>query len=277
MVSPGSPLVTIDVGNSRIKFGFFDSKTAAAGELPRCSRAAAVAIGAQIPWAEIAEWCGDVAVPALLAGANPRGVASVLETWPAALGPLPRVLENRLDLPLTTTVDQPHRVGIDRLLNAVAANAIRAAGHGAVIVDTGTATTVDVVTADGAFAGGAILPGFELSARALHHYTALLPLLSIEELAGEPHDPLGTDTRAAIRSGLFWGQVGAVKELVAQLSMLFTSDRATGGQAGSEPLLLLTGGGAALLAPELPEARFEPHLALQGIVLSSAAAAIRDG
>jgi type III pantothenate kinase len=148
------------------------------------------------------------------------------------------------------------RVGVDRLLNAVAANVIRPAARPAVIVDTGTATTVDLVNTDGAFEGGAILPGFELCARALHDYTALLPLLSIEELAGEPREPLGRNTRAALRSGLFWGQLGAVKELIERLTPVRT-----------EPLVLLTGGGAVLLASHFPEARWEPHLSLQGLVV----------
>jgi type III pantothenate kinase len=147
------------------------------------------------------------------------------------------------------------KVGIDRLLNAVAANILRPEGRPAILVDTGTATTVDYITAQGAFAGGAILPGFELSARALHDYTALLPLVSIDELATGLHEPVGTNTRQALRSGLFWGQLGAVRELIGRLH-----DR-----SAAPPFLLLTGGGASLLAAHLPEARLEPHLALQGL------------
>lgn len=255
-------MLTIDVGNSRIKFGLFE-RDARGGELPRCARSTFVAVGDEIPWDEIRSWCGGGEVEGVVAGANPLGVAAVLDTWPAELGPAPRTLENRREFPLEIRVDEPRRVGVDRLLNAVAANVVRPAGRGAVVVDTGTATTVDLVAADGAFEGGAILPGFDLCAKALHDYTALLPRLSIDELDREPRPPLGRNTRAAIRSGLFWGQLGAVRELIARLS-------AELGGSGP-PLVLLTGGGAGLLAPELPEARHEPHLALQGIVLAAAA------
>ncbi|MEX0701162.1 MAG: type III pantothenate kinase [Planctomycetales bacterium] len=102
------------------------------------------------------------------------------------------------------------------------------------------------------------MAGFQLSARALHRYTALLPLIGIDELANEPHPPLGRDTRQALRSGLFWGQLGAVKELIARLSV-----------GEKEPALLLTGGGGPLLAPHLPHARHEPHLGLRGLALSA--------
>ena len=122
------------------------------------------------------------------------------------------------------------------------------------IVDSGTATTVDVVSAEGAFVGGAILPGLAMSARALHHYTALLPLVSVAELGERTPAALGRNTRAAIQSGLLWGQLGAVKELIER-------------QTGSKAQVFVTGGGGALLATYLANARFEPHLALQGLVM----------
>ena len=87
-------------------------------------------------------------------------------------------------------------------------------GRPAIIVDSGTATTVDAVDADGVFLGGAILPGFGLLARSLQRYTALLPLITLEELGTGPPPAVGRDTTAAIKSGLFFGQLGAVRELV---------------------------------------------------------------
>lgn len=257
MSSPAPRLLTIDVGNSRIKFGLFDrSARAEVGVLPQCDRSLAVAIDAPIPWDTVASWIDGRFSSAVVAGANPRGIAKVLDGWTETSGPPPRVIDDGTRFPLEIRVDEPRKVGIDRLLNAVAANVVRLAGQPAVIVDTGTATTVDLVSAGGAFEGGAILPGFELCARALHHYTALLPLLSIEELASEPHPPLGRNTRAALRSGLFWGQLGAVRELIGRMA-----------KPDGTPLVFLTGGGAGLLAPHLPQARWEPHLALQGIAL----------
>jgi len=104
--------------------------------------------------------------------------------------------------------------------------------------------------------GGAILPGFGLLARSLHRYTALLPLVTLEELGTGPTEAVGEDTIAAIRSGLFFGQLGAVRELVAEMS---------GSLEGAAPELFLTGGGGPLLATALTEARLVPHLGLRGL------------
>jgi len=164
---------------------------------------------------------------------------------------------------LTIDVDEPRKVGIDRLLNAVAANTLRQTDQGAIIVDTGTATTVDVVSSEGHFAGGSILPGFELSAKSLHDYTALLPLIPVSDLRQQEPVVLGKDTTNAIRSGLFWGQLGAVRELIHQFQnhSLFKT-------CPEPPLVLLTGGGSSLLAPHLDElVRFEPLLTLQGLAI----------
>lgn len=273
-------LLAIDVGNSRTKLGRFAvGPIRAEGEsaLPVCRQFAVVDRAANIPWEQIRQWPEDGALRGVIAGTNPAGVTHVLESWPRDEWPEPIVVSDGTQFPLAIQVDEPHKVGIDRLLNAVAANAIRPMGRSAVIVDSGTATTVDLVTPNGAFRGGAILPGFELMARALHHYTALLPLISIEELAQAQHHPLGRNTRTALHSGLFWGQLGAIRELIKQLAQWAAAEsdlnpaagRAPTEEAADEmpPVLVLTGGGASLLASHFPEALLEPHFALQGLVL----------
>ena len=249
--------LAIDVGNTRVKLGLFASaNTRQHGELPTCVERATLLSGESLPWELLAQWQSTVPhwLPPAIAGSNPIGIEQLIADWPSSLGPQPRMVVNTDDFPLAIRVDEPRRVGIDRLLNAVAVNEIRRADHPAVIVDSGTATTVDVVASDGAFEGGAILPGLALSAKALHEYTALLPLVSVPELGQATPEPLGRNTRAAIRSGLFWGQLGAVKELIER-------------QVGTDADLFVTGGGGALLASHLPHARFEPHLPLQGLVL----------
>ncbi len=249
--------LAIDAGNTRIKLGLFAlSNVSRSGELPRCVERAVVLSHEPIPWELLAHWQSATGSwqPAVIAGSNPHDVERVRQNWPSSLGPTPLIVANTDAFPLPIRVDEPRRVGIDRLLNAVAVNELRSAGHPAVIVDSGTATTVDVVSADGTFAGGAILPGLALSAKALHEYTALLPLVSVLELGQATPEAFGRNTRAAIRSGLFWGQLGAVKELIER-------------QASVEAEVFVTGGGGALLAAHLPHARFEPHLSLQGLVL----------
>ena len=249
--------LAIDAGNTRIKLGLFAwSNEGARGELPRCVERAVALSHEPIPCELLAQWQLSTGgwQPAVIAGSNPGDVERVQSNWPNSLGPAPHIVANTDDFPLAIRVDEPRRVGIDRLLNAVAVNELRSEGRPAVIVDSGTATTVDVVAEDGTFVGGAILPGLALSAKALHEYTALLPLVSVLELGQAIPEPLGRNTRAAIRSGLFWGQLGAVKELIER-------------QVGIEAEVFVTGGGGALLAAHLPRARFEPHLPLQGLVL----------
>jgi type III pantothenate kinase len=220
----------------------------------------AVELDAEVPWGDLAQWAREVPGVircAILGGVNPRGRDKVLDGWPTTCWPAPVVLDNPFVLPLTINVDSPRTVGVDRLLNAVAANVIRPPATAMIIIDSGTATTVDVVSTSGAFEGGAILPGFQLCSRALHQYTALLPRIANDELAGAAPRPLGKNTRDAIRSGLFWGQLGAVKELLQHL----------GGQLPGVPFTVVTGGAGRLLVPQLPHAVHEPFLALQGLAI----------
>lgn len=249
--------LAIDVGNTRIKLGLFAwPSSRPRGELPACVERISLLADEPLPWELLARWQSAAMnwLPPAIAGSNPIGVERLKSVWPTTLGPLPRTISNTDDFPLSIRVEEPRRVGIDRLLNAVAVNELRASNRPAIIVDSGTATTVDVVSADGAFEGGAILPGLALSAKALHEYTALLPLVSVPELGQTTPEPLGRNTRAAIRSGLFWGQLGAVKELIER-------------QIGSDAEIFVTGGGGALLAEHLPRSRFESHLPLQGLIL----------
>ena len=115
-------------------------------------------------------------------------------------------------MPIKVAVERPDWVGIDRLAGAVAANRLRDPKKAAIVVGVGTAITVDLLSADGVFRGGAILPGIAMSARALDEFTDLLPRSPADELAIQP-PALGTSTMAAIQSGLYWGAVGAIREL----------------------------------------------------------------
>jgi type III pantothenate kinase len=254
-------ILAIDVGNTRIKFGRVEFP-AKARDLPRCLWAAAIAHDESA--------CRDILqslliatdvppLPGAVAGVHPRGVQMVLDVWPRECWSEPLVLSDATFLPIAMRVEEPARVGIDRVLNAVAVNLVRPAGRPAIIVDSGTATTVDAVSADGGFEGGAILPGVELAARALADYTARLPRLAHSELVEAEYEPIGRNTRTAIRTGITWGQIGAVRELVKRIGDALAADSPV------EPVVFLTGGGAPLLAPYFPQARVERHLALQGL------------
>jgi type III pantothenate kinase len=126
------------------------------------------------------------------------------------------------------------------------------------VVDVGSAITVDLVSANGAFLGGAIAPGIGMSARALHAFTDLLPLVETLELAAPP-PALGVSTLTAMRSGLFWGAVGTIRELTARLCAALDQTAE----------VFLTGGAGPAVAELLGrEVRHIPHLTLAGIALS---------
>lgn len=250
----GHGILAADVGNSRVKFGLFAAAPVEAGKLPECRKFLAFEVDQPAPWSALRKWT-DQPTAAVMAGANPAGVAKLKASWPSDW-PVPTVLDQPRQLPVRIDVDFPDRVGIDRLLNAVAANLIRPADRAVIVVDSGTATTVDLVSETGAFVGGAILPGLRLGGLALHHYTALLPLIEPSDLTGEPPKALGKNTRDAIRSGLFWGQLGAVRELISRLTDL----------CAAPPVMLVTGGAGCALTPMLTGAREEPFLPLKAMV-----------
>ncbi len=111
------------------------------------------------------------------------------------------------DLPVAVRVDEGTAVGPDRLVNTVAGYSLY--GGDLIIVDFGTATTFDVVDHDGAYIGGAIAPGVNLSLQALHEAAAALPHVDISK----PQSVIGTNTVTCMQSGVFWGYVGLVREI----------------------------------------------------------------
>jgi type III pantothenate kinase len=154
-------------------------------------------------------------------------------------------------LGINVLLDRPEEVGADRLVNAVAA-------HGCyqgpmIVIDFGTATTFDVIDADGNYCGGAISPGINLSLEALHMAAAKLPRVAI----GRPKQVIGKATVPAMQSGIFWGYVGLIEGLVSRIKEEF----------GVEMLVVATGG----LAPLFAEAtkvidRLDVDLTLRGLL-----------
>ena len=161
-----------------------------------------------------------------------------------------RIVEIRHDiaLPFRLGVESPERLGADRI--AAAAGASARGAQEAVIVDAGTAVTVDLLS-EGLFHGGAIFPGAAMLSLALHEQTAALPLVSGTNILSELP---GRSTEAAISAGITWGLVGAVRELVRRTA-----------RPGAP--IWLTGGDCALFAGELEgEIHVEPDLVLIGLL-----------
>lgn len=162
------------------------------------------------------------------------------------------------DLPLSIGVSHPEQVGMDRLAAAVAVNQRRSPDRPALVVDCGSAITCDLVSASGVFLGGAILPGWHLATQALANQTDRLPQISWTD---PPAEALGKSTEAAIASGVYWGTLGALRELVLQLSQSLET----------APEKFLTGAGSIWTAP-LIEDQFNlvSDLVLTGVALSGA-------
>ena len=116
----------------------------------------------------------------------------------------PLVARAALDWGFAIKIDNPDEVGADRLLNTLAGH-VRYGGP-MVIIDFGTATTFDVMDRDGAYLGGVIAPGINLSIEALHRAAARLPRIGI----GRPQSVIGRSTVPAMQSGIYWGYVGMV-------------------------------------------------------------------
>lgn len=253
------PLVAVDVGNSRVKLGLFPSESTT-GQFPQPIRSAS--LNPELDSTALCGWLDDNSPRTWLIASVERTTSARLVEILGANAQRDVRLLRASDLSLKIDVPEPERVGIDRLVNAVAANSLREPSRGAIVIDIGSAITVDAVGVKGEFLGGAILPGIGMSARALHEFTDLLPLSEMTELHDAP-EPLGTNTISALRSGLFWGAVGAMRELTARLAARV-----------SDPQLFLTGGAAPSVADFITatsgeRAIFVQHLTLAGIALSA--------
>lgn len=256
-LEPPRPLVAIDVGNTRIKLGLFEP--GADRRWPECREFTAIPRSGSVPWNLLERWAEGGALPTVIGGSHPAIIEQLQRDWATQRWPAPLVVRQRTSIPIEVDVDLPDRVGLDRLLNGLAANRCRPPHTPAIVVDAGTAITVDYLDATGVFCGGAILPGLALGARALHEYTAVLPLLGTEELRASPAKVIGRNTVSAMLSGLRWGFEGAVRELVTRITL----------EAGAngDACLLLTGGDGSLLTAAYPSARYFPSLAMHGLAL----------
>jgi type III pantothenate kinase len=148
--------------------------------------------------------------------------------------------------------DDPREVGADRIVNALAVK--RLYGAPAIVIDFGTATTFDVVSAEGDYLGGAIAPGIGISAEALYRYTAKLPRI---ELAA-PKSPIGKNTVASMQSGVILGYVCLVEGMIARFQK----------ELGGKARVVATGGLAGVIAKETTVIEaVNPDLTLEGLRL----------
>jgi type III pantothenate kinase len=249
-----SPFIVADVGNSRIKWGLCDDRQVLHSASLELDDPATWDRQLQ-DWKEVARL--GVSEPRwVLAGVNPAGMER-FSTWLATCTARSLQIESNDILPVRVQVDRPEQVGVDRLLNAIAFNSVRLSAQPGIIVDAGSAVTVDYVDQDGVFRGGAIFPGLRLMAEALHQYTAKLPLIDWKAaVAVVP----GTNTEAAIACGIQGATIGGIEHLANELLAL----------SKQEPARFLTGGDAPLLAAQLSSSwKPWPLMTLEGLRLTA--------
>ena len=209
-------LLAIDSGNTNVIFAVYD----AADELRGSWRASTEA---RRTADEYAVWLTQLMA---LEKLTPKDIdaaviANVVPATMYALKTLCRryfkvdamvVGEPGVDLGIAVRVDRPDQVGEDRLVNAVAAH-VRFGGP-LILIDFGTATTFDVIAEDGAYEGGVIAPGINLSLEALDRAAAKLPRIAIKD---PPQRVIGQATVPAMESGAYWGYVGLIEGLVQRI------------------------------------------------------------
>lgn len=225
-------LLAIDSGNTNVVFAVYDEADALRGAWRASSDAHRTAD-------EYAVWLTQLMA---LEGLTPGDIdgAIIANVVPAAFydlktlcsryfGTAPLVVgEPGVTLGIEVAIERPEQVGEDRLVNAVAAHA-RYDGP-LIIIDFGTATTFDVIGADGSYQGGIIAPGIHLSIEALDRAAAKLPGVGIRR----PKSVIGKATVPAMESGVYWGYVGLIEGLVARIKAEYGESLtviATGGLA----------------------------------------------
>jgi len=229
-------LLAIDIGNTATTLGVFD------GEELRATWHLATAIHRMVD--EYAALLLDL-LPhrgldtsdikeVALCSVVPPLTATFIEVFQRYFHISPLVVEAGVKTGVRIRMDNPREVGADRIVNAVAAHHLY---RGAVIIiDLGTATTFDIVSKEGDYLGGAIAPGIATAAEALFEQTAMLPRV---ELTRSKH-VIGTNTIAAMQSGIIFGYVGLIEGMVARIQH----------ELGEKAMVVATGGYAELIARE---------------------------
>lgn len=228
-------LMAIDAGNTNIVFALYDGESVLHSW--RCKTDAARTAD------EYASWLYPLLTAASLNFGNVSS-AIISSVVPDANFNLKKVCEKYFECQwvmvgpelvsstLKIKLNKPEELGADRIVNALAVKTHYR--YPAVVVDFGTATTFDVVDAEGAYCGGVIAPGVDLSMSALHQAAAKLPKISIRK----PDHVIGRDTVGAMQSGVYWGYISMIEGVIARISK----------EMGVKPFVMATGGLAPLIS-----------------------------
>ena len=247
-------ILVFDVGNTETTIGLYDGETLrghwrVTTDVARTPDEIALLIRALLTAADIDRSGIDRAA---IGSVVPALTAPLAEACEQAVGAKPLIIDARSPLPIRLDVEEPLTVGADRIINTLAAS--RKYKRDTIVVDLGTATTYDCITADGVFIGGVIAPGVRTSAETLFRRTSKLPATEI----APPARVIGRRTEECIRSGVVFGSAEAIDGLVRRIKAEWPG--------GTVPLVVATGGLAGVFQPFCKEFDLvEPYLTLNGL------------
>ncbi len=250
-------ILVFDVGNTETTIGLFDGERLkdhwrVVTEVSRTPDELVLLLrgllgGAGIPPSALEGTAIGSVVPAL--------TESLAEACQRLAGARPVIVDARSPLPITLDVLEPLTVGADRIINTLAAS--RLFKRDTIVVDLGTATTYDCITAEGVFLGGVIAPGLRTALETLVRRTSKLPATELTA----PEHVIGRRTEECIRAGVLLGSAESADGLVRRIKREWPN--------GRTPLVVATGGLAPMLVPHCQEIeRIEPTLTLQGLQIA---------
>ena len=251
-------LLAIDVGNTNIVLGVFDATTLVRSwRLQTLRERTSDELGLLVDGLFAYNRIERTQVRGVVLGSVvPPLTGTIRAMVQRYFGVTALIIEPGVNSGMPILYENPAEVGADRIVNTIAAyESFRGDGTRAlIVVDFGTATTLDAVSAKGEYLGGAICPGVQISADALFQRAARLPRIDVRK----PARIVGRTTVGAMESGLFYGYVGMVEGLVRRMSE----------ELGGNAICVATGGLADLIAPEVPLIQHvEPDLTLHGLRL----------
>lgn len=248
-------ILTFDVGNTETTAALFDGDDVTSHwrfttGLPRTADEFVLLLRSMLQ----AESRGPDAVDGTaICSVVPPVTQTLARACESCFGSAPRLIDARANLPIRLEVDEPLTVGADRIANTLATSILYK--RDAIVVDLGTATTYDCITADGAFVGGIIQPGVISSAETLFRRTSQLSATEIVP----PKRVIGTRTDECIRSGVLYGAADAINGLVRRIKQEWGVE---------SPLVIATGGLAGTLRPWCDSFdEVDPFLTLKGVRL----------
>jgi type III pantothenate kinase len=248
-------LLAIDSGNTNIVFAVFNDEGEIKGEWRAASDVNRTADEFGVWLAQLMErdtLTRDDITAAIIATVVPANLIHLQNLCQRYFDCEPLVVgEPSVELGLKILIDNPKEVGADRLCNAVSAH--ENYNRPVTIIDFGTATSFDVVDAEGSYRGGIISPGINLSLEALHMGAAQLPRVAIER----PEKVVGTGTVTAMQSGIFWGYVSMIEGMTARIKE----------EVGGDMKIIATGGLASMFADATDAIdNWEQDLTLRGLL-----------